>query len=113
MSGPSNFVFTPTIKAPEPALGFGRIPVDRYTGPAFLKLEDDCIWSNTWLLAGATCVVSCCPKKEVALARDEGALDISSRKAYPQLSSLGGTIYDGTTLNIEANRFIIDWSTIH
>ena len=113
MSEPSNFVFTPTIKAPEPEFGLERIPVDRYTDPAFLKLEDDCIWSNTWLLAGATCVVSCCPKKGVALARDEGTLDLSSRKAYPQLSSLGGTIYDGTTLNIEANRFIIDWSTIH
>jgi hypothetical protein len=110
MSRPSNFVFTPTIKAPKPELRFERILVDRYTGPAFLKLEDDCIWSNTWLLAGATCLVSCCPKKEVALASDEGALDISSRKAYPQLSSLAGKIYDGATLNIEANRFIIDWS---
>ena len=112
MSEPSNFVFTPTVKAPEPELWFGRILVDRYTDPAFLKLEDERIWSKTWLLVGATCVVSCCPKKGVALARDEGALDLSSRKAYPQLSSLGGTIYDGTTLNVEANRFIIDWSTI-
>ena len=113
MSGPSNFVFTPTIKAPEPELWFGRILVDRYIDPASLKLEDDCIGSNTLLLAGATSVVPCCCTKGVALAGGEGALDLSSRKAYPQLSSLGGTLYDGTTLNSEANRFIIDWSMIH
>ena len=113
MSEPSDFVFTPTIKAPEPELGFERILVDRYIDPASLKLEDDCIGSNTVLLAGATSVVPCCCTKGVALAGGEGALDLSSRKAYPQLSSLGGTIYDGTTLNVEANRFIIDWSTIH
>ena len=58
MSESSDFAFTPTTKAPEPALGFERIPVDRYTDPAFLKLEDDCIWSKTWLLAGATCDVA-------------------------------------------------------
>lgn len=52
MIEPSDFVLTPTTKAPEPDLGFERIPVDRYTDPAFLKLEDDCIWSKTWLLAG-------------------------------------------------------------
>ena len=99
MSEPSDFVFTPTIKAPEPELGFERILVDRYTDPAFLKLEDDCFWSNTWLLAGATCVVSCCPKKGVALARNEGALDLTSRKAYPQLSLLVGKIHDGAIFN--------------
>ena len=58
MSESSDFAFTPTTKAPEPALGFERIPVDRYTDPAFLKLEDDCIWSKTWLLAGAACDVA-------------------------------------------------------
>jgi phenylpropionate dioxygenase-like ring-hydroxylating dioxygenase large terminal subunit len=58
MSEPSDFTFTPTTKAPEPELGFERIPVDRYTDPAFLKLEDDCIWSKTWLLAGAACDVA-------------------------------------------------------
>ena len=47
MSESSDFAVTPTTKAPEPALGFERIPVDRYTDPAFLKLEDDCIWSKT------------------------------------------------------------------
>ena len=47
MRRPANFVFTPTTKAPEPELGFKRIPVDRYTDPVFLKLEDDCIWSKT------------------------------------------------------------------
>ena len=113
MSEPSDFVFTPTIKAPKPELRFERIPVDRYRDPASLKFEDHCIWSNTLLLADATSVVPCCRAKGVALAGDEGALDLSSRKAYPQLSSLGGTIYDGTTLNVEANRFIIDWPTIY
>ena len=58
MSESSDFTFTPTTKAPEPELGFERIPVDRYTDPAFLKLEDDCIWSKTWLLAGAACDVA-------------------------------------------------------
>ena len=58
MNKPTDFVFTPTTKAPEPALGLGRIPVDRYTDPVFLKLEDDCIWSKTWLLAGAACDVA-------------------------------------------------------
>mgnify|MGYP005648699573 CR=1 FL=1 len=54
----ADFVFTPMAKAPEPELGFERIPVDRYTDPAFLKLEDDHIWSKTWLLAGAACDVA-------------------------------------------------------
>ena len=58
MNKPADFVFTPTTKAPEPELGFERIPVDRYTDPVFLKLEDDCIWSKTWLLAGAACDVA-------------------------------------------------------
>ena len=43
MNKPADFVFTPTAKAPEPELGFERIPVDRYTDPVFLKLEDDYI----------------------------------------------------------------------
>ena len=58
MNKPADFVFTPTTKAPEPELGFERIPVDRYTDPMFIKLEDDCIWSKTWLLAGAACDVA-------------------------------------------------------
>ena len=58
VSKPANVVFTPTTKAPEPELGSNRIPVDRYTDPAFLKLEDDHIWSKTWLLAGAACDVA-------------------------------------------------------
>ena len=41
MSEPSDFVFTPTIKAPKPELRFERILVDRYTDPASLKLEDE------------------------------------------------------------------------
>ena len=53
MNKPADFVFMLTAKAPEPELGFKRIPVDRYTDPVFLKLADDCIWSKTWLLAGA------------------------------------------------------------
>ena len=48
----SKFTFTTTDKAPDPDLGSERIPVDRYTDPAFIKVEDDKIWSKTWLLAG-------------------------------------------------------------
>ena len=58
MSEHANSQFTPTTKAPEPELGSDRIPVDRYTDPAFLKLEDERIWSKTWLLAGASCDVA-------------------------------------------------------
>lgn len=52
------FTPTPTEKAPTPDLGSDRIPVDRYTDPAFIKLEDEKIWSKTWLLAGAACDVA-------------------------------------------------------
>ena len=58
MSRSSTFAFTPQDKAPDPDLGAERIPVDRYTDPAFLKLEDEHIWSKTWLLAGAECDVA-------------------------------------------------------
>ena len=50
MSSKPKFQFTPMDKAPDPELGAERIPVDRYTNPAFLKLEDEKIWSKTWLL---------------------------------------------------------------
>ena len=50
MNKPADFVFTPTAEAPEPELRFERIPIDRYTDPVFLQLEDDCIWSKTSLL---------------------------------------------------------------
>ena len=58
MNEPAGFVLTPMTTAPEPELGLERIPVDRYTDPAFLKLEDERIWSKTWLLAGAACDVA-------------------------------------------------------
>ena len=58
MSQPAEFAFTPQDKAPDPDLGLERIPVDRYTDPAFLPLEDERIWSKTWLLAGAACDVA-------------------------------------------------------
>ena len=58
MSESKQLTFTPADKAPEPELGSARIPVDRYTDPAFLKLEDERIWSKTWLLAGAQCDVA-------------------------------------------------------
>ena len=45
----TDFIFTPKDKAPEPELGIERIPVDRYTDPAFLKSEDERIWSKTWV----------------------------------------------------------------
>ena len=46
------FEYTPTDKAPVPELGTNRIPVDRYTDPKYIRLEDEKIWSKTWLLAG-------------------------------------------------------------
>ena len=52
MSEPSDFVCTPTIKAPKPELRFERIPVDRHIDPASLILEDKRIGSKNWLLAG-------------------------------------------------------------
>jgi phenylpropionate dioxygenase-like ring-hydroxylating dioxygenase large terminal subunit len=58
MNDLQDFKFTPTDKAPDPDLGTARIPVDRYTEPRFLKLEDEHIWSKTWLLAGAACDVA-------------------------------------------------------
>jgi phenylpropionate dioxygenase-like ring-hydroxylating dioxygenase large terminal subunit len=58
MNKKTDFVFTPADKAPEPDLGLDRIPIDRYIDPAFLKLEDERIWSKTWLLAGAVCDVA-------------------------------------------------------
>ncbi len=54
----AEFKFTPADKAPDPDLGSERIPVDRYTDPAFMALEDERLWSKTWLLAGAVCDVA-------------------------------------------------------
>ncbi len=53
----NRLAYTPTDKAPVPDLGTARIPVDRYTDPAYMALEDEKIWSKTWLLAGACCDV--------------------------------------------------------
>jgi hypothetical protein len=39
MSKAPEFKFTPTDKAPDPDFETKRIPVDRYTDPAFMKLE--------------------------------------------------------------------------
>lgn len=58
MSGTAKHAFTPTEKAPDPDLGTDRIPVDRYTDPAYLPLEDEHLWAKTWLLAGAACDVA-------------------------------------------------------
>ena len=58
MSEAPDFKFTPADKAPDPDLGTDRIPVDRYVDPKYLRLEDERIWSKTWLLAGAVCDVA-------------------------------------------------------
>lgn len=58
MNGSTEFNFTTQDKAPDPDLGTKRIPVDRYTNPDVLRLEDEKIWSKTWLLAGAECDVA-------------------------------------------------------
>ena len=49
MNEQPKFTFTPMDKAPDPDLGSERIPVDRYTDPKFMALEDEHIWSKTWL----------------------------------------------------------------
>ena len=54
----NTFNFTPTTKAPDPDLGSARIPVDRYVDARYMRLEDERIWSKTWLLAGAACDVA-------------------------------------------------------
>ena len=46
------FESTPTDKAPDPELGTKRIPVDRYTEQKYISLEDERLWSKSWLLAG-------------------------------------------------------------
>lgn len=43
---------TPLEKAPEPPLGTGLIPKERYTSSAFAAREWDGMWSRVWLLAG-------------------------------------------------------------
>lgn len=58
MSKPALIPLTPADKAPDPDLGTERIPVDRYTDPKYLQIEDDAIWSKTWLLAGPCCDVA-------------------------------------------------------
>jgi phenylpropionate dioxygenase-like ring-hydroxylating dioxygenase large terminal subunit len=52
MKPEDELTYTPMEKETDPELGTARIPVDRYTSPAILKLEDERIWSKTWLLAG-------------------------------------------------------------
>ena len=43
---------TPLDKAPEPDLGTGIIPKERYTSVEFARLEWERMWTRTWLLAG-------------------------------------------------------------
>ncbi len=43
---------TPMAKAPEPALAYLPIPKERYTSPAFARLEWERMWTKVWLLAG-------------------------------------------------------------
>ncbi|MFO0687934.1 MAG: aromatic ring-hydroxylating dioxygenase subunit alpha [Myxococcota bacterium] len=45
-------VGTPLHKFPEPELGHAPIPKERYTSPAFARLEWDRMWTRSWLLAG-------------------------------------------------------------
>src|SRR5262249_59440568 len=43
---------TPLEKAPEPALGAGLIPKERYTSATFASREWERMWQRVWLLAG-------------------------------------------------------------
>lgn len=45
-------VGTPLHKFPEPVLDAAPIPKERYTSPAFARLEWDRMWTRTWLFAG-------------------------------------------------------------
>lgn len=43
---------TPLEKSPEPDLGAGVIPKERYTDPGFARREWERMWTRVWLLAG-------------------------------------------------------------
>ena len=41
---------TPVAKAPEPDMGYGIIPKERYVSPEFMKLEWERMWTKVWLV---------------------------------------------------------------
>lgn len=43
---------TPVEKAPDPDLGTGVIPKERYTSADFMRLEWERMWTKVWLMAG-------------------------------------------------------------
>ncbi len=43
---------TPMERAPDPGLGHGPVPKERYTSPDFARLEWERMWTKVWLLAG-------------------------------------------------------------
>jgi phenylpropionate dioxygenase-like ring-hydroxylating dioxygenase large terminal subunit len=43
---------TPAGKAPDPDLGHGLIPKERYTSAEFMQLEWERMWTKVWLLGG-------------------------------------------------------------
>jgi phenylpropionate dioxygenase-like ring-hydroxylating dioxygenase large terminal subunit len=49
---------TPLDKAPEPDLGSGPVPKERYTSPTFARREWERMWTRVWLLAGPACDVT-------------------------------------------------------
>ena len=61
---------TPTGKLPEPDLGTGLIPKERYLTPEFMALEWDRMWTRVWNLA--------CPLSDIPDVGDYFALDRKS-----------------------------------
>ena len=49
MAGPLQ---TPMERAPDPQLGSGPIPKERYTSPEYAALEWERMWTKLWLMAG-------------------------------------------------------------
>ena len=65
------FESTPTDKAPDPELGTKRIPVDRYTEQKYISLEDERLWSKSWLLAGVEVLEMTVSTINVALVKNK------------------------------------------
>ena len=59
---------TPTGKLPEPDLGSGLIPKERYLTPEFMALEWDRLWTRVWTLV--------CPLSDIPDVGDYFAFEL-------------------------------------
>lgn len=62
MDAPVKSLRTPTEKAPEPDLGTGPIPKERYTSPEFMAREWQRMWTKVWMIG--------CREEEIPEAGD-------------------------------------------